>query len=82
MMRICSAIDLGFWPPTRRLSRSTTRASSLPMVSFRPETVSSVMGAIVEGEERSQGREQVQGGREDLGVGEMEMEMENRNGSS
>lgn len=47
MMRICSATDLGLLPPVRRLSSSITRASSLLMVSFRPDTASSVMGAIV-----------------------------------
>lgn len=47
MMRICSVIDLGLSPFTRRFSRSTTRSSSFWMVSFRPETTSSVMGAIV-----------------------------------
>lgn len=46
MMRICSAIDLGLFPLVRRPSKSSIRASSLPMVSFRPETTSSVMGAI------------------------------------
>lgn len=48
MMRICSVTDLGLLSPlTKRLSRSTTRASSFPMVSFRPETISSVIGAMM-----------------------------------
>lgn len=70
MMRICSAIDLGLLPPwTRRFSSSTTRASSLPIVSFRPETVSSVIGAIVTEERRMASREResrrgCEGGRE------------------
>lgn len=77
MMRICSVTDLGLLSPDKRFSRSTTRASSLPMVSFRPDMISSVMGAIVieRGEATLKGveEERLQRlGKERLEDGEME----------
>lgn len=78
--RICSVTDLGL-EPVRRPSSSTTRASSLPIVSLRPETTSSVIGAIVRmcrGGERSGGVEKYRtGGRERL-EGRRDGEMEGK----
>lgn len=55
MMRICSDTDLGL--PKRRSSKSATWDWSCPTMSFRPATVSSVMGAIGDrGERRKQFR--------------------------
>ena len=48
IMRKCSGSDLGFPGMKKRLSKSSIRASSLPMTSLRPLTVSSTEGAMIQ----------------------------------